>query len=95
MQITQGESIFLDFVYQDGQIPDGYSASCIVMKNKSVVYEKSLDVNEDADAFLLRITSDDTLNFDEGEYSIYVSVQNSSMGYKEYIMHEKLKINGL
>jgi len=94
MQITRGESIFLDFVFQKGQIPDGYEAGCFISKNGNSVFDKALDVDDNAEIFLLRITSNDTLALEDGDYMLNIFVQNTAIGYKDFVMQEKLVVKG-
>ena len=87
MTIKRGESIFLDFIYSDGTIPDGYTASFFI---DGTDIKGNLDLNKDKTAFLLRIKSNQTEIV--GVFKLVIFVENEAIGYKEYIFDEKLII---
>jgi len=92
MKIRSDASIFLDFFYQDGNIPDGYSADFAIVQKDSVIKSGSLDICDEGDCFSLRITSDTIQEVGIGEYMLLVSVKNEDTGYKDYIYEDNLKI---
>lgn len=92
MQVHNDESIFIDFTYQEGSIPDGYGSSFKVVMGDETLLSGQLEKSDSGDAFLLRITSENIQNLSIGEYMLYVTVENESIGYKDYIYEEVLKV---
>jgi len=92
MLIHNDESIFIDFIYQEGAIPNGYSANYRIATDGVTILYGQLEKNDDGNAFLLRIKSENIQNLSIGEYMLYVTVENEAIGYKDYIYEEVLKV---
>ena len=86
------ESIFIDFIYLDGEIPQGFVSSFTIEKNGKTIKQSRLQRREDNRAFLLRIQSGELEDFKEGDYRLLVAVENANIGYKDYIYNEELII---
>ena len=93
MKINQGESIFIDFFYSDGAIPNGYHSSYEIIRNDAVVANGDLEKNANGDGFELRIKSEYTEHLGVGEFKLLVSVFNSDNGYKDFIYKDGLSID--
>ena len=84
------ESLNIVFKYEDGVIPDGYKAKMKIIKD-DFLFEKELDISEDATKFLLNITTDEMANF-EGNYKLIVLLYNDDIGYGQYLTEEILSV---
>jgi len=92
MKIRAKESLFIDFIYQNGeQIPDDYLSRVEIIKDNKVVFSKQNNKSDDKRKFELRITSDDTSKL-KGTYNILVSFYNDNIGYLDYILDEELEV---
>jgi len=87
------ESLNILFEYTEGVIPDGYKAKMKLIKD-DFLFEKELDVSEDATSFLLNITTDE-MNKLEGNYKLIVLLYNEDIGYGQYILTEILDVKNL
>ena len=90
MTIERDASIFIDFLYQQGSIPDGYEAEYIVTRGDEERLRGAL--TNSGEAFELRLRSEDVSTLGEGEYTLKVAVYNEQSGYRDYIYNEKLKV---
>jgi len=92
MKIRKSESIFIDFIYQNGEeIPDGYLSKVEILKDNKVVFSKQNNKSDDKKKFELRVTSEDTSDL-KGKYQILVSFYNNNIGYLDYILDEELEV---
>jgi len=84
------ESIFIDFEYTDGEIPDGYYAKYYIEKllNSEVIKEDYLDRDETNTKFLLRIESGDLNDLNLSKVKLKVAVINDDVKYKDYIFED-------
>ena len=82
------ESIFIDFEYVEGEIPDGYRAVCYI-RDREIIKSYELSRSDDNKSFLLRINSGE-LNTLKGTYKLEVAIVNEDLGYKDYIFNENL-----
>jgi len=83
------ESIFIDFEYIDGEIPDGYYAKYYIQTNKTLK-EEFLEKNDNK--FLLRIESGELKKLNQSKVKLKVAVINDDIGYKDYIFEEDVII---
>jgi len=84
------ESIFIDFEYTDGEIPDGYKAYYYLSNNEKILKTKELNKNPQNTTFELRIKSGELSDFKDGSYLLEIAVVNEEIGYKDYIFSENL-----
>jgi len=81
------ESIFIDFEYTDGEIPDGYYAKYYIQTDE-ILKEDFLE--KIGDKFLLRIESGELNEINLPKVKLKVAVINDDIGYKDYIFEEDI-----
>lgn len=86
------ESLFIDFEYADGEIPDGFAASYVIERGGRPLRRGELSLNGEGTAFLLRIEAGALEALECGVYRLMVAVANDALGYKDYIYNEELVI---
>jgi len=84
------ESIFIDFIYDNGSIPDGYTATYIISDSYDI--KKTGDLTLNIDKFELRIKKGELENLRKARYRLEVIVTNEDLGYSDYIYSETLII---
>lgn len=86
MEIKNDESLFIDFIYQDGEIPPGYEATY-----ELDTLNGNLAIKDDR--LLLRIKYQDMQKLSKGKtYKLEVAFFNQEIGFKEYIISEDIKV---
>jgi len=86
MKIKNDESIFMDFIYQDGDIESGYKGTY-----KLGTLNGTLGIN--GDTLELRLHASDISSLStQKKHTLLVAFENESIGYKEYIHEEIIEI---
>jgi len=89
--ITRGESIFIDFKYATGVIPNGYYGTWEILQNDAVIANGTMNTSADQTTLELRIPSTTTQPL-RGAYQLLVAVKNDTDGYCDYILEDTLNV---
>jgi len=90
MTKTKDESIFIDFIYEEGNIPDGYTAYYTISLNNFT--KKQGDLILDNNTFKLRIKKGELKSLLSNRYKLNVIIVNDGLGYADCIYTDTLII---